>query len=278
MTLDFINWNVNPEIFRIGSFAIRWYGLLFVASFIAGFYILKSIFDKEGYKIELLDKLTMYMLVATIVGARLGHCLFYQPGYFLKHPFEILKIWEGGLASHGAAIGIIIAIIIFAKKYPEIKFLWLIDKIVIVVALSGFFIRVGNLMNSEIIGRPTDLPFGFYFLRLGFEGYVPRHPTQIYEAICYLAIFIFLYFYYKKYKERIVDGQLFGIFLISLFTIRLLIEFLKEPQVDFENNLTLDLGQLLSLPFIIGGIILLIWIRKNKTVKTVGGMEDNSAQ
>ena len=161
--LSYINWNVNPEIFRIGSFAVRWYGLLFVSSFIFGFFLLKKVWEREGYPIETLDKLTMYMMVSTIIGARLGHCLFYQPGYYLSHPLEILKIWEGGLASHGAALGIIIGIYIFVRKYKQFRFLWVIDRVVLVVALSGFFIRSGNLMNSEIYGKPTYSSFGFVY-------------------------------------------------------------------------------------------------------------------
>jgi len=264
--LNYIHWNVNPEIFRIGPFAVRWYGLLFVSSFIVGFFLLKRVWEREGYKVETLDKLTMYMMVATIIGARLGHCLFYQPGYYLSHPFEILKIWEGGLASHGAALGIIAGIYIYVKKYKEFRFLWVIDRVVLVVALSGFFIRMGNLMNSEIYGHITHLPWAFIFERSYPDVLVPRHPTQIYEALCYLLLFFYLVRYYYKNFPNFKEGTIFSIFLIVLFTIRFFIEFLKEPQVDFEHNLPLNLGQLLSLPFIALGIFLLYYL-KRKTGK-----------
>lgn len=262
--LSYIQWNVNPEIFRFGPFAVRWYGLLFVSSFIFGFFLLKRVWDREGYPIESLDKLTMYMMVSTIIGARLGHCLFYDPGYYLLHPLEIFKIWEGGLASHGAAIGIIAGIYIYVKKYKEFRFLWVIDRVVLVVALSGFFIRTGNLMNSEIYGKIAYVPWAFIFELSSPDIFVPRHPTQIYEALCYLLLFFFLVRFYYKNFPNFKEGTIFGIFLIVLFTIRFLLEFLKAPQVDFENNLPLNLGQLLSLPFIALGIILLLYL-KNKT-------------
>jgi prolipoprotein diacylglyceryl transferase len=256
--LSYVNWNVNPEIFRIGSFAVRWYGLLFVSSFIFGFYLLKGVWKREGYPIETLDKLTMYMMFATIIGARLGHCLFYQPDYYLAHPLQILKIWEGGLASHGAALGIIAGIYIFVKKYKEFRFLWVIDRVVLVVALSGFFIRTGNLMNSEIYGHIAFLPWGFIFP----DEIVPRHPTQIYEALAYLALFLYLVRFYYKNFPNFREGTIFSIFLIVLFSIRFLIEFLKEPQVEFESNMMLNMGQLLSLPFIALGILLLVYLNR----------------
>jgi prolipoprotein diacylglyceryl transferase len=238
---------------------------LFVCSFIFGFYILKKIFDKEGVKIEMLDKLTMYMLIATILGARLGHCLFYQPDYYLKRPLEILKIWEGGLASHGAAIAIILAIYIFSRKYKELGFFWILDRLVIVVALSGFFIRMGNLMNSEIIGKGTSLPWAFIFERLNPPDQFPRHPSQLYEALSYFALFVYLLWYYYRNVGKFRDGWMFGLFMVLLFALRFFIEFLKEPQVNFEQNLTLNLGQLLSIPFILIGLLLLYYKRGTKT-------------
>jgi len=267
MILNFIVWNVSPEIFPNTSIPVRWYGLFFVIAFYLGYIILSRMFKKEGVDLKLLDTLTMYMLISTIVGARLGHCLFYEPDDYLKNPIEILYIWQGGLASHGAAITIIIALILFVRKYKEIKFLWLIDRIVIVVALAGFWIRMGNLMNSEIIGKPTELPWGFIFKRLELLGKIgPHHPSQLYEAISYLIIFAALMWYYLKQKRQPQQGVIFSIFLISLFLVRFLIEFLKETQVDFENNMLLNMGQLLSIPFILGGIVMLvIVVRQKKT-------------
>lgn len=262
MLLTQITWNVDPEIFRIGNFAIRWYGLLFASGFFFGYLIFLKIFKNEGISIELLDKLTMYAAIGTIVGARLGHCLFYEPAYYLSNPIEILKIWRGGLASHGAAIGILIALYYYAKSVRR-PYLWILDRIGIVVALAGFFIRMGNLMNSEIYGIETELPWGFVFVRAGET--VAKHPTQIYEALSYLAIFALLYKLYWYKSDKLKEGYLFSIFLILLFTVRFLIEFIKEVQVQFETGMTLNMGQWLSIPFIIAGFGLLFWSHKNKS-------------
>jgi len=256
-----IPWNVNPEIFRIGSFAIRWYGLLFASSFLFGYIIMNRIFRNENLAEGLLDRLTVYMAVGVIVGARLGHCLFYEPGYYLSHPLEILKIWHGGLASHGAAIGILIALWLFVRKEKK-DYTWIIDRIAIVVALSGFFIRMGNLMNSEIYGIETNLPWGFVFLRNGET--VPKHPTQIYEALAYLLIFILLFSIYWRKKGEHIQGLLISLTLILVFTARFFIEFVKEPQVAFENKMALDMGQMLSIPFIAAGFVWLYISLKQK--------------
>jgi phosphatidylglycerol:prolipoprotein diacylglycerol transferase len=255
MTTCFITWSPSPEIFHIGHVVIRWYGLLFALSFVFGYIILLQIFKKEGIPVRVLDTLTTYMVIATVVGARLGHCFFYEPEYYLHHPLKIFAVWEGGLASHGAAIGIITGMLLFSH-YQKRPFLWVIDRIVIVVALSGFFIRTGNLMNSEIFGIPTSLPWGFVFTRAAdpAEALVPRHPTQIYEGLSYLAIFLFLWWYYYRKNGQPAPGFLFGMFLILVFGMRFLIEFLKEPQVGFEQHMALNMGQLLSIPFILTGI------------------------
>jgi len=262
----FITWSPSPEIFSFGSFAVRWYGLLFAGSFFFGYLIMQKFFKKEGVPIRLLDELTTYMIIGTIVGARLGHVFFYEPDWYLAHPMKILAVWEGGLASHGAGVGIVLALLVFSyvRKKP---FLWVIDRIVIVVALSGFFIRMGNLMNSEIYGLPTHLPWGFLFINSTApeEGLVPRHPTQIYEGISYLLIFFFLLWYYYKKEGKPAPGFLFGTFLILVFGIRFLIEFIKEPQVGFERNLTLNMGQLLSIPFVLAGIVLVYRALRKKT-------------
>ncbi len=255
MILQFIHWNINPNIFSIGPVSVRWYGLLFAMSFVIGYFIMLRIFRKENIPEPLLDQLSMYMLIATVVGARLGHVLFYEPASYLAHPLDILKIWEGGLASHGAAIGILVALYLFSRKTRQ-PFLWVIDRIVIVVALSGFFIRTGNLFNSEIYGNVTNLPWGFIFERVGET--LPRHPTQIYEGLCYLGLFFFLLWYYFRKDGKPRPGFLFGFFLVTLFSFRLLIEFIKEPQVNFENSMALNMGQLLSIPFIIAGIVILV--------------------
>jgi len=263
MELQIIPWNVDPEIFRIGNFAIRWYGLLFASGFVFGYIIMKKIFANEGFSDATLDRLTVYVAVGTIVGARLGHCFFYEPSYYLAHPVEILKVWHGGLASHGAAIGILIALWLFARKEKK-PFIWAIDRVVIVVALAGALIRLGNLMNSEIYGVETTLPWGFVFLRN--HETVPKHPTQIYEALAYLITFGVLMRVYWKNKGKQKAGLLFGLFLIMVFGFRFFVEYVKEDQVAFEAGMKLNMGQLLSIPFILGGIAILVWSFTRKQI------------
>jgi len=260
-----INWNPDPELFALGPIHIRYYGLLFVLAFIASYYVFLYIFKREKIPIPLLEKLTIYVAIGTLVGARLGHCLFYDPGYFLAHPLEIILpmkfypefkfIGYQGLASHGGAIGILTAIWFWCRKYKK-NYFWMIDRIGIVSALSAIMIRLGNLMNSEIYGGATDLPWGFVFVRAGET--MPHHPTQLYEALSYFFIFCLVFFLYRKKASKMYCGFLFGLFLILLFSARFFIEFVKNTQVDFENDMFLNMGQLLSIPFIIVGIYL-VW-------------------
>jgi prolipoprotein diacylglyceryl transferase len=250
MYLQIISWDVNPEIFRIGSLAIRWYGVLFASSFLFGLIIMNRIFKNEKLGEDVLDRLTIYMIIGTILGARLGHCFFYEPVYYLKNPSEILMVWQGGLASHGAAIGILAALWFFAKKEKK-DYTWILDRIVITVALAGFLIRMGNLMNSEVYGVETTVPWGFIFLR-NYET-LPKHPTQIYEALAYLAIFVLLYRLYWTKKGEHYQGLLISLFLILLFGVRFFIEFIKEEQVAFEATMKLNMGQWLSIPFVLIG-------------------------
>lgn len=254
MPIIYITWAPDPEIFQVGSFAIRWYGVLFAMGFVTGYFIIQRFFRKEGIPVKLLDQLTTYMVIATVVGARLGHCLFYEPAYYLRHPLEILKIWEGGLASHGAAIAILFAIYLFAKK-NKLSYWRVIDRIAVVTALAGFFIRMGNLMNSEIFGRPTSLPWGFIYVNASdpAQSTQPRHPSQIYEGLAYLLIFAVLMLIYYRKNGRPREGLLISLFLILVFGVRFFIEFLKEPQVGFETSMALNMGQLLSIPFVVAG-------------------------
>lgn len=256
MILNYINWDVNPEIVRIGRFAIRWYGLLFASAFFFGYLIMAKFFKTEKIRTEILDKLTIYMALGTIIGARLGHCFFYEPSWYLSHPIEVLQVWKGGLASHGAAIGILTALYLFSRKTKK-SFLWVLDRIVVVVALSGLLIRLGNLMNSEIYGIETNLPWGFVFLHNGET--MPKHPTQIYEGLSYFLIFVLLYLIYMKNEGKVRHGLLFGLFLVLVFTARFFIEFIKENQVDFEAGMTLNMGQWLSIPFVLLGLGLLVY-------------------
>jgi len=264
MLIAFIEWSVTPEIFHLGPVSVRWYGLLFAMAFVAGYFIMTWIFKKEGRPQPDLEQLSVYMIFGTVIGARLGHCLFYNPTYYLSNPIEIFKVWEGGLASHGAAIGILIAVYLFSKKKKNYSFLWIIDRVVIVVALAGTFIRLGNLFNSEIIGKPTDVSWAFIFTAVDD---LPRHPTQLYESIAYLIIFLILLFMYYKGLEKDRGGFLFGLFLVLVFTFRFFVEFLKENQSAFERGMILDMGQLLSIPFVIAGIIFITKSFKPKTKK-----------
>ncbi len=266
MTFAIITWDVNPEIFRIGNFAVRWYGLLFASGFLFGYLLFQKMFKNEGIKEEVLDRLTVYAALGTIIGARLGHCLFYEPSYYLSNPIEILKIWQGGLASHGAAIGILLALWLFVRKEKK-PYLWVLDRIVIVTALAGAMIRLGNLMNSEIYGVETTLPWGFVFLRN--NEVAPKHPTQIYEALAYLVIFVLLHrIYWRKKAGEFIQGSIFSIFLILVFTFRFFIEYVKEDQVAFEAGMKLNMGQWLSVPFVLIGVVLLIYsIRKHRLEK-----------
>ena len=270
MIFSVITWDVDPEIFSIGSLSIRWYGLLFASAFLAGYLVFTRSLRTERLTSEMLDQLLIYIAVGTVIGARLGHCFFYEPEYFLKNPIEILKIWKGGLASHGAAIGIPLALWLYIRKH-KLSFLWLIDRIVIVVALGGAFIRLGNLFNSEIYGLPTELPWGFLFVRDKLYDpntgellpVVPRHPTQLYEALSYILIFVVLFIFYRRRHKQVRDGFIFGVFMILLFAARFLIEFVKNDQVAFEAGMQFNMGQLLSLPFILAGIIMILWTRKH---------------
>ncbi|MFH1195078.1 MAG: prolipoprotein diacylglyceryl transferase [bacterium] len=249
-----IRWDVSPEIFSIGPLTIRWYGFLFALAFIIGFQIMYYIYKKENQPVDELNDLIWYMIIGTVIGARLGHCLFYSPEYYLSNPIKILMIWEGGLASHGASIGILTAIYLYTKKNKKHTFLYLMDRLVITAALGGMFIRLGNLFNSEIIGKPTDVPWAFTFVSI---DNIPRHPAQLYEAIACLIIFLMLAYTYLKSKGNFNDGLIFGIFLILLFGFRIFVEYFKENQSDFEQGMILNMGQILSIPLVIAGIFIL---------------------
>ncbi len=264
MRILYIHWYFNPEVFPNSSIPMRWYGILFALAFVAAYLIMKRIFRKEGLTIKTLDDLTLYIGIGTIIGARLGHCLFYEPEIYLKEPLRILKIWEGGLASHGAAIGILLALWLFIRRY-RYSFVGLLDRLAIAIPLAGAFVRLGNLANSEIYGKATSLPWGFYFhnsVEFGHR-FEPHHPTQLYEAFAYVLITLLLWAMYKRGAAG-RKGQLFGWFLVMLFSVRFLIEFVKEPQVAFEQSMMLNMGQLLSIPFIIAGIVIVYTAGRKK--------------
>lgn len=301
MLLNYITWNVDPVLIHLGSLQIRWYGLLWALGFVIGYYVMKRIYKKERMTDDSMDKLLIYMLVSTIIGARLGHCLFYEPQEYLAHPLDILKIWEGGLASHGGAIGILIGLWLYVRNYnkskkekdnlQQISYIWILDRIVIAVCLVGALIRVGNVMNHEIYGTPTSLPWGFVFLR-GAEQFcgtfdnftpcfawdapcppsewLPCHPTGLYEAFfCLVTMGILLWMYYKRDFGHKQPGLMFGTFLVIIFGSRICIEFLKNVQVDFERNMVFDMGQWLSVPFVVIGIVMIVWsfVKRKKLEK-----------
>lgn len=272
-----IYWNVDPEIFRIGGFSLRYYSLLFALAFIISYYLLAVIFKKENVSEKLLQKLLVYVVVGTIIGARLGHTLFYEFGYYKNHLLEIIlpfRIHNGqfeftgyqGLASHGGAIGILIALVLYSKR-SHLSFLWVLDRLVIVTALSGFFIRVGNLFNSEIIGKPANVAWAFIFERVDS---VPRHPAQLYEAVAYLLIFFTLGTLYRAKGLQLKKGFLSGLFLVLVFSARFIIEFFKENQEAFESALPINMGQILSIPFVIAGLYLIFKKEKNHIARKTG--------
>lgn len=268
-----INWNPDPILFHLGSFGIRYYSLLFVVAFVVGLHFMKKIFINDKVSLEKLDPLFMYTILSMFLGMRLGEVFFYSWEYYQHHLLEIILpikedprgtlLWfiEGyrftgfqGLASHGAAVGIIVGLYIYSKKILKMPLLWLLDRIAIIVAFAGFCIRMGNLMNSEIYGKPTDLPFGFVFQRAGET--ISRHPTQIYEAFSYLTLFFVMWFLYWKTDIKKKTGVLFGIFFAALWSVRFVIEYLKEAQVVGREDwvLGLNTGQVLSIPLILIGL------------------------
>ena len=296
MILNYITWNVDPVLFHLGSLQVRWYGLLWALGFLIGYFIMKRIYQREKMAEDALDKLLIYMLVSTVVGARLGHCLFYEPDYYLSNPLKIFAVWEGGLASHGGAIGILIGLWLYVRNYNKskkekndlqhINYIWILDRIVVAVCLVGALIRVGNVINHEIYGTPTSLPWGFVFMR-GAEQFcgtvdnytacnawdapcpptewLPCHPTGLYEAFfCLVAMGILLWMYYKRDLGHKQPGLMFGTFLVIIFGSRICIEFLKNVQVEFERNMVFDMGQWLSVPFVLIGIGIIVWSFVNR--------------
>jgi prolipoprotein diacylglyceryl transferase len=273
MLLNQIVWSVDPVIFQIGGFQLRYYSLLFALGFILGYIIVKKLFERENIPIKELDRLLIFVVVGGLAGARIGHCVFYDWAYFSQHPLEIILPVRfqpefqftgfAGLASHGGAIGIIIALILFVRKSVLKNYLRILDFVAIPTALAGALIRIGNLMNSEIYGNETSLPWGFVFVNNGDT--VASHPTQIYEALSYLAIFAVLLVLYNKHWKKKRHGFYIGLFLILVFIARFFIEFIKQPQVAFEASMTLNMGQILSIPFVLVGTGLLIYsLRKRK--------------
>lgn len=284
--LQVVDWNFNPSLFEIGDFQLRYYSLTWMAAFILGYYLFGYILKRENKDIKLLDSIIIYAFVGTIIGSRLGHCIFYEDAAFWRNPIQVLYVWQGGLASHGAAVGMFIGLLLFSRKH-KLSFTWVLDRAILTVPIGGALIRLGNLFNSEIYGHPTDLPFAFRFIQNipqwlnGAEPIysAPSHPTQIYEAVIYTVLFFILMFIYLRTKTATrYPGALFGIFLILLFTARFFVENLKlvQDEVDalFMAEHGINIGQALSLPFIAVGIVITVMAYMGK----FGGKEVTKKQ
>jgi phosphatidylglycerol:prolipoprotein diacylglycerol transferase len=247
-------WNVDPQIFSLGRFQPRWYGLFFALGFLLGYEIMAEVYRKEGRDLGSLSDLLLYLILGTIIGARLGHVFFYQPGYYLAHPWEIFMIWEGGLASHGGFAGVMVSLYLYVRRNPGMTFIELADRLTIPCLLAASLIRIGNFFNSEILGTPSNLPWAIVFARV---DNMPRHPAMLYEAAAYFLVFCALYVAYRKTTIIQFPGRVFGTGLTTCFLARFLIEFVKEDQVPFEKSMLLNMGQLLSIPFIVAGVCLI---------------------
>ena len=260
--MEHLIWNIDPILIEFGFFKIRWYGLMFATGFILSYMTMQWIYTREGKNLEELDNLLWYMAVATIVGARLGHTLLYDPAYYLSHPLKLFAIWEGGLASHGATLGIILGLFLYGRRSGD-SFIWLLDRVSIPTALAGACIRVGNFFNSEILGTPTDSSFAVIFTRV---DELPRHPVQLYEAASYLLIYLIAIQLYRKTSSNPKPGFVFGCFITLMFSARFILEYFKIEQAMYDNGLNLNTGQLLSIPFVLAGIGFIVWsFRPNRS-------------
>jgi len=257
--MEHIVWNIDPNIFEYGGIQLRWYGVLFVGSFFLGLMIFTKIYKLENKDPVVLDNLLLYVMIGTVIGARLGHCLFYEPEYYLSNPIEILKVWKGGLASHGGLAGILISLYIFSKRY-DTSYTWLLARMTIVGTLTASFVRVGNLFNSEILGVATDVPWAIVFERVDL---IPRHPVQLYEALAYFIIFLILSLIYRISTPSFATKILPASFLVLIFSSRFFIEYFKSKQSAYDLDIPFSTGQLLSIPYILFGILWIVWAFKS---------------
>ncbi len=261
----FMSWNLDPIIKQFGPFTLGWYGLFFAGGVLIGLQLMQWIYRREGRNVAELDRLLWFVLAGTLIGMRLGHCLFYDPGYYLTHWWEIPQFWLGGYASHGGAVGLLVAVALYCRGPERPSYFWLLDRLAIPAVLTGAFIRIGNFFNSEIVGNPTDSVFGVVFKRVDA---LSRHPVQLYEAVSYLAIFVVLILVYR-HKRGLRDGGITGLYFILVFTARFVLEFLKTPQAAYEGGLTIHVGQYLSLPFVLVGVALLLRGRRAKNSSAI---------
>jgi phosphatidylglycerol:prolipoprotein diacylglycerol transferase len=277
MILDYIIWNADPVLFRVGNVVIRWYSVLLVLSFYISYLFVDNIFERENVSKTTMHSFGIFIIAGLLLGGRLVHCLFYEPEYYLKFPLDMIKPWRGelgngarfvgyrGMSGHGSAIGIVLGLVINAVR-TKTSIIWIIDRIAIFGPLIGFFVRIGNLFNSEILGTSSNLPWAFIFKRV---DNVPRHPVQLYEAITYLIIFIFSYEYYRRRTGKEKPGAILGLVLVLVYSSRFILEFFKEDQSRIESSMVLNMGQVLSIPFIVTGLILLFRpVRKIKGSNT----------
>ena len=272
--LSFITWTADPILLDTSFIDIRWYSLMFLIGFLGGYKIIEKIFKHEGAPESWLGSLLIYVMFGTIIGARLGHVFFYEWEQYSQNPIDIFKVWEGGLASHGGTIGVALAVFLFSKFKAHRSVIWTLDRLAVAVAMVAGLIRLGNLFNHEIYGHVTDMPWGFRFIdnvhawQAGAQPIftAPSHPTQLYEAICYFALFGLLMWMYWKKNSQERPGLLLGIFFVWVFGSRFIIEFVKNNQVAFEETMTLNMGQWLSVPFVLIGIVLIIYAMKRPRI------------
>ncbi len=251
--MSYFVWDVDPAIFHLGSLQLRYYGIFFVGSFFMALYVVKKIFIREKKPPQLLDNLVIYALIGTVIGARLMHCFAYEPSFYLAHPMEIVKVWKGGLASHGGLLGVLVAFYIFSKRY-KLDFMWLISRMAIVGPIVAASVRIGNFFNSEILGVKSSVPWAVIFSRVDL---IPRHPVQLYEATAYILLFAILWFIYSRLKPKDATLIIPGLFLSLMFAARFILEYFKTKQEAYNLPIDLTTGQLLSIPFVIFG---LIWV------------------
>jgi len=249
-----IHSQINPIAFTIGPLSVHWYGIAFAGTFVFGEWLVRRMLTSERRTDIDTSRLVVYAMVGAVLGARIVHCAFYDPQYYLTHPLKIFAVWEGGLASHGGVIGLILGLIVATRKLATGTLLYLLDRITIPSAVGGAVVRLANFINSEILGKPTESSFGVIFDSV---DQIPRHPVQLYEAMCYLTLGLILYLAYARTTVRTKPGKLLGIFLIGIFIPRLLLEFFKVPQAAYEDFMSVSVGQVLSIPFIAFGLFLI---------------------
>lgn len=258
--MEHIIWNIDPTLLHLGPLQLRWYGLFFVGSFVLGSYILTWMYKREGKDPAPVENLVLYLMLGAVLGSRLMHCFAYEPDFYLSHPLEILYIWKGGLASHGGLLGVFVSMYLFARRY-DVAYMWVVSRVAIPGALTAASVRFGNFFNSEILGLPSEQPWAIVFERIDL---IPRHPVQLYEGLSYLLLFSILLVIYKKTTASFATKILPGIFLTSMFIIRFLLEYTKTRQADYTTSLPFTTGQMLSIPFILTGMIWILWAFKNK--------------